>query len=154
MPLSERVATMMASDLPPLERRISGDNHVLTLTVPDTAHSVWLFWTPEWDFRFWYVNLQEPIRRTPRGILVQDQVLDIIVNPDRTWRWKDEDEFRALGESGFFTDEESASIRAEGEKMIAAIEGNDPPFCEGWESWRADPGWPLPGISSDWDVIQ
>ena len=151
--LSERVDILMSDDLPPLERRVSGERHVLTLTPPGAAHSVWLFWTSEWHFQFWYVNLQEPVRRTPRGILVQDQVLDIVADPDRAWNWKDEDDFVELEQRGFFTNGEAASIRAEGERMIAAIERNAPPFCEGWETWRPDASWPIPQIPEDWDVI-
>ena len=151
--LSERVDILMSDDLPPLERRVSGERHVLTLTPPGAAHSVWLFWTPEWDFQFWYVNLQEPVRRTRGVLLVQDQVLDIVADPDRAWNWKDEDDFRALEERGFFTREQAASIRAEGERMVAAIERNDPPFCEGWETWRPDASWPIPQIPEDWAVV-
>ena len=87
------------------------------------------------------------------GILVQDQVLDIVASPDRAWNWKDEDDFLALKERGFFTGEEAGSIRAEGWNMIAAIERNDPPFCEGWETWRPDASWPIPQIPENWDVI-
>ena len=151
--LSERVDILMSDDIPPLERRVSGDRHVLTLTPPGAAHSVWLFWTREWNFQFWYVNLQEPVRRTLGGILVQDQVLDIVASPDRAWNWKDEDDFRVLGEREFFTGEEATAIRAEGERVVAAIERNDPPFCEGWETWRPDASWPIPQIPENWDVI-
>ncbi len=151
--LPERVDILMSAELPPLERRVSGSRHVLTLTPPGAAHSVWLFWSPEWEFLFWYVNLQEPITRTPRGILVQDQVLDIVAGPDLTWNWKDEDDFLALVERGFFTREQAASIRAEGERMAAAIERNDSPFCDGWEAWRPDAGWPVPEIPEDWYLV-
>ena len=150
--LSERVDILMSDDIPPLERRVSGSRHVLTLTPPGAAHSVWLFWSSEWEFLFWYVNLQKPVRRTPRGILVQDQVLDIVAGPDLAWNWKDEDDFRALAERGFFTVEDAASIRAEGERMAAAIERNAPPFCDGWEVWRPDAAWPVPEIPDDWYV--
>ena len=151
--LSERVDILMSDDIPPLERRVSGSRHVLTLTPPwSSAFSLALL-DPEWDFQFWYVNLQAPVRRTPGGILVQDQVLDIVASPDRAWNWKDEDDFLALKERGFFTGEEAASIRAEGWNMIAAIERNDPPFCEGWETWRPDASWPIPQIPENWDVI-
>ena len=149
----ERVDILMSSEPPPLERRISRERHVLTLSPPGEAHSVWLFWTVEWEFRFWYVNLQEPIKRTPGGILVQDQVLDIVASPDRAWNWKDEDDFFALAERGFFTREEAASIRAEGERMAAAIESNASPFSDGWESWRPDASWPVPQIPEDWNLI-
>ena len=57
---------------------------------------MWLFWTVEWQVKIWYVNLQAPIHRTSRGILVQDYALDIAVEPDMSWSWKDEDEFGEL----------------------------------------------------------
>ena len=151
--LSERVDILTSDEFPTPELRESGSRHVLTLTVPGAAHSVWLFWSPAWEFLFWYVNLQEPVRRTPRGILVQDQVLDIVAGPERTWNWKDEDDFLALAERGYFTREQAATIRAEGERMAAAIERNYPPFSEGWENWRPGLGWPVPAIPEDWYVI-
>ena len=41
----------------------------------------------------WYVNLQLPFRRTELGFETMDLVLDLIVDPDGSWRWKeDEDE--------------------------------------------------------------
>ena len=151
--LSERVDILMSDDIPPLEKRVSGSRHVLTLTEPGAAHSVWLFWSPDWDFLFWYVNLQDHITRTPRGIIVRDQVLDIVAGPDLAWNWKDEDDFLALAEQGFFTREEAALVRAEGERVVAAIERNAPPFCEGWEGWRPDAAWPAPEVPEDWYVI-
>lgn len=151
--LEERVTKMMSSDLPPFEGRDSGRNHVLTLTSPDSKHSVWLFWGEDWQFQCWFVNLQAAIRRTSRGILVQDQVLDIRVEPDGSWKWKDDDEFTLVHKRGFFTDEEAASIRAEGERMSQKIESNAPPFCDGWEKWRPHPEWPNLQIPSDWNVL-
>ena len=102
---------------------------------------------------FWYVNLQAPVQRTERGIMVQDHVLDIVVQPDMSWSWKDEDEFAELHRRGFFSDEQVSSIRAESERMVQVIERGGPPFCDGWENWRADPEWPVPEIPSDWDVV-
>ena len=150
---AERVGILMSKEIPSLEHRISRDRHVLTLTTPGAAHSVWLFWSQEWDFLHWYVNLQQPISRSPRGILVQDQVLDIVAGPDLAWNWKDEDDFRAIVERGFFSGEEAAAIKSEGQRMVAAIENRDPPFSEGWETWRADVGWPVPEMPEDWHVI-
>src|SRR5438046_2771238 len=44
-------------------------------------------------FHGWYLNLQTPLRRSSIGFDLWDQVLDVVVRPDRTWSWKDEDEF-------------------------------------------------------------
>jgi hypothetical protein len=151
--LEETVTRMMSSDLPPFEERNSGRNHVLTLTPPESRHSVWLFWGEDWQFECWYVNLQAPIRRTVKGVLVQDQVLDIRVEPDGTWKWKDEDEFTLMYQRGFFTDEEASIIRAEGERMIQKIESRASPFGDGWEQWRPFSEWSKLQIPPDWDVL-
>lgn len=145
--------TVMIGLVGPFEVRISSNNHVLTLTPPRSRHSVWLFWTVDWELKFWYVNLQAPIQRTERGIVVQDHVLDIVVKPDMSWSWKDDDEFTELHRRHFFSDQQASSIREEGERMVEAIERVSPPFCDGWENWRADPEWTVPEIPVDWDII-
>jgi hypothetical protein len=48
------------------------------------------------------VWLQEPFRRTSRGFATMDLMIDVIVSPDRTWRWKDEDELAVFVERGAF----------------------------------------------------
>lgn len=45
-----------------------------------------LFWdAASWAFRGWYVNLQEPLRRTAVGHDMRDQALDIVIAPDGSW---------------------------------------------------------------------
>lgn len=156
IPVSERIdiyMEMINPDIGQLEERVSDDYHVLTLTPPDSWHSVWLFWTAEWQVKSWYVNLQAPIRRTSRGILVQDYALDIAVGPDMSWSWKDEDEFIELTNRGFFTKRQIASIRAEADRMVRVIKENGSPFSDGWEKWRPDPDWPVPETPEDWSVL-
>jgi hypothetical protein len=125
-----------------------GANQTLLLTQPDRAHSVWLFWTVGWDFLGWYVNLQEPQTRTPIGFDTVDQVLDIWVQPDLSWEWKDEHELEASVRLGRFTPEDAAAIRAEGERVVAEW-----PFPTGWEDWRPDPAWTVPQLPDKWDHV-
>ena len=49
--------------------------------------------TPEWRFLGWYVNLQAPLVIRGDRFDTTDWALDIMVDPDGSWRWKDEDEF-------------------------------------------------------------
>lgn len=51
----------------------------LMVSRPGEAHSIWLFWTPNGTFDGWYVNLEEPRRRTRDGVLTRDQFLDLVV---------------------------------------------------------------------------
>ncbi len=122
---------------------------VLRLMRWGQAHSLELFWEDATGaFACWYVNLQEPLRRSPVGFDTDDLVLDIWVEPDGTWRWKDEDELEEAIRLGRFTAGEAAAIRAEGERVIA-----DWPFPTGSEDWQPDPDWPTPELPSDWDEV-
>lgn len=156
MPVSQRIdiyMEMLDPCVEQLEERVSGDYHVLTLTPPDSWHSVWLFWTADWKLERWYVNLQAPIRRMSRCILVQDYALDIAVNPDMSWLWKDEDEFEELIDRGFFTEYQISSIQTEADRMIQTIENKGSPFSDRWENWRPDTNWPIPKVPEDWYIL-
>jgi len=144
---------MAVDGVGPLEERVSSETHVLTLTPEDSLHSVWLFWNLEWQLKTWYVNFQAPIERTTRGILVQDHQLDIVVKPDLSWSWKDEDEFTELIARGFYSDWQISSIRADADQMVRVIEDKWPPFSGEWEDWRPDADWQVPEIPEDWDVL-
>lgn len=123
-----------------LERWARGDaprphvwrqNHVLSLTRRGEAHSLWLLWDEAWNFRCWYVQLQAPMVETRHGLETMDHALDVLVEPDGAWRWKDEDDFAEAQALSVFTPEQAAAVRAEGERVIAAR-----PWPTGWEDWR------------------
>ena len=63
---------------------------------PGTPYSVWWFWA-DGAFAGWKVNLEEPhVRWSDRGcagVDTADHALDVMVSPDHSWRWKDEEEF-------------------------------------------------------------
>ncbi len=156
MPVSQRIdiyMEMLEPGVEQLEERVSGDHHVLTITPPDSWHSVWLFWTAAWKFETWYVNLQAPIRRMSRCILVRDYALDIAVESDMSWSWKDVDEFEELIDRGFFTESQISSIQTEADRMVHAIENRRAPFSDGWENWRPDANWPIPEVPEDWHIL-
>lgn len=126
-------------------------NHALLLIRPGDAHDLRLFWSEDdWGFRGWYVNLQRPVRRVGVGSDTADHVLDIVVEPDHTWHWKDEDELAVVVEIGRFGPTEATTIREEGERVIGRIEAWNWPFDAGYEHWRPDPAWQIPAMPDDW----
>lgn len=134
------------------EREWTGSD-VLILPEVGAAHSVWLFWTPpERRFAGWYVNLEAPWRPTTLGFETRDHTLDLWVEPDRTWSWKDEDELEVALAVGHYSDAEAAAIRAEGERVVERIEAWSSPFCDDWEEWGPDPDWPIPELPPDWEA--
>jgi hypothetical protein len=125
----------------------------LMISEPGVAHSVYVSWGRDGEFAGWYVNLEDPWRASPLGFDTTDHLLDIVVDPDRSWRWKDEDHLAEAVEVGLFTPEEALAIRAEGERAIERIESWSAPFDEGWEEWHPDPDWPTPSIPEGWDRL-
>jgi hypothetical protein len=127
-------------------------HNVLRITPFGAAHSVDLYWRESWDFVCWYVNLQEPLRPTSLGFDTWDQQLDIVVTPDRAWRWKDAEEFKDLETKGILAPPETAAIRGEAERVVERIEAWAPPFDEGWEDWRPPREWTPAKLPSEWNV--
>lgn len=154
--LRERIDLYMAA-LDPRIREfrdvVSSEKNVLTITRPDSWHSIWLFWSSEWEFENFYVNFQSPLRRLRHGVAYHDFVLDIVAQPDMSWSWKDMDEFNELSARGFFTDDQKTRIRDEADKMAATIDSQGAPFSDGWENWRPDFAWPTPRLPNNWSDI-
>ena len=85
---------------------------------------------------------------------IADQVLDIVVEPDRSrWYWKDEDELVAAQQLGLITPAMAEEIRAEGERVIESLVAGSVPFSEGWESWRPNPQWAPLTVPDGWDAV-
>jgi hypothetical protein len=126
-----------------LERWARGDDpdlhewkwhHVLWLIRRGDAHMLGHFWDESWAFKGWYVNLQLPVTERDGFVDTMDQALDVVVDPDGTWRWKDAADLAECVALGIFTEAEASTVRAEGERVIAAR-----PWPTGWEDWRP---WP------------
>ena len=115
--------------------------------VPGQWRATWVIWTPAWEFLGWYVNLEEPFRRTPLGFDVRDLQLDILVDTERKWRWKDEDELEGSVERGLISEAVARRARAEGAAAIADIERGAWPFTDDMRDWRPDPAWPIPTLA-------
>jgi hypothetical protein len=129
------------------------DNDVLSLNLRDAAHSIEVMWEENTHkLRCWYVHLQEPLRRTRIGFDTMDQILDIVISPDRTsWCWKDEDEFSQAQAIGVYSQAKAQSIRQEGERVIAMLNANASPFCDGWEDWTSPMEWGIPTFPQGWE---
>lgn len=124
---------------------------VLKLARPGEPWSVWLFWDHGWQFKSWYVNLEEPMTRWSGGVDSVDHFLDISVHPDRSWTWRDEDEFAQAHRSGLIGAAQARRVREAGSAAVEVIKEWGSPFRDGWEDWRPDPAWTVPALPEDWD---
>lgn len=132
---------------------------VLRLMFADRQHSIWLFWRRDEDgdderrFTSYYINMEEPFRRTEIGFDTNDHVLDVVVTPDLAWQWKDAEQLDERVRAGALPAAFAAEVRAEGERAIAALERGDSPFSDGWEHWAPDPSWSTPELPAGWDTL-
>ncbi|MEU3335636.1 cytidylyl-2-hydroxypropylphosphonate hydrolase [Streptomyces sp. NPDC002144] len=124
---------------------------VLKLARPGEPWSVWLFWEPGWRFKNWYVNLETPLERWAGGVDSEDHFLDICVYPDRSWAWRDEDEFAQARQDGLMDDHVAEQVRRAGLSAVEVIRAWGPPYSDGWQHWRPDPSWAVPSLPEDWD---
>ncbi|MEV0715577.1 DUF402 domain-containing protein [Asanoa sp. NPDC050611] len=120
--------------------------------------SVWFFHDEHsGEFTGWYVNLEDPYRRWDdgglAGIDTADHALDVLVAPDRSWRWKDEDELAAkTGNADYWDAAGAAEIRANGEAVVELVEAGKFPFDGTWCDLRPAPSWRVsPGLLAGWD---
>jgi Protein of unknown function (DUF402) len=126
---------------------------VLSLHRPHTRHAIWVFWFGnKREFRGWYINLAEPIRRTERGFETLDLELDVWLRPDGSWELKDDELLDGWVDRGRWTAGEVADIRAEGARVIENIQAGRQWWSENWSTWTPDPSWTGVELPHDWDV--
>jgi predicted RNA-binding protein associated with RNAse of E/G family len=128
---------------------------VLRLMFPNRGYSIWLFWQAEAERRFttYYVNFEEPFRRTAIGFDTNDHTLDIVVTPELQWSWKDDALFDDRVRQGVYSAEFAAAVRAEAAQVIGAIEARRSPFCDAWEQWLPDSSWAAPYLPVNWNTV-
>jgi hypothetical protein len=155
----------------------------LRLMIPGKAYSIMLFWGaarridepsahfPRWEslreeraraaqrvdlpreFMGWYVNLEAPFVRTAIGVDTSDNNLDILVDPDLSWEWKDEEYTQHWEDMGVFTPEDTAGFYAAGTDVIALVEGRRFPFDGALQDFQPPPHWGMPKFHPDWERL-
>lgn len=122
---------------------------VLRFMRPGDRHTVELCWDRDWSLTCWYINLQAPLVVNGDRFDTADWALDIVVEPDGRWHWKDEDEYEEAIRLGLFADRsEALAVRAEGERVLA-----EQPWPTGWEKWRPPADWGALPLPDDWNEV-
>jgi hypothetical protein len=139
-------------------KRVGWNGHgVLMLLPPGEAYSLWWLRDDSGALRALYVNLEEPGVRWDdghvAGVDIVDQDLDILVRPDGSWVWKDEEEFvERLAFPDHYWVHDEAAVRAEGERLIKKIEAGEFPFDGSYLDFQPDPAWTVPAaVPPGWE---
>ena len=147
LPLAEKMGSPTVLTV----RRWHGTG-VLQLTPPNGSHSVWWFFHDDGSFAFWYINLEQPVARWAGGVDSFDQALDVVVYPDGSYEWKDEDEF-AERTGVLWDDTQAARIRDEGKAMIRLAQSQQFPFDGTWCDFVPEPHWEPSRLPWWWDQL-
>jgi hypothetical protein len=127
---------------------------LIRIVQPGAWHCVDVEFGPGGRFDGWYVNFQEPMRRTPTGIDTVDLVLDLVVAPDGRCRRKDEEDFADAVAQGHISAETAEQVLADAERMTAAVAAGEAPFDERhWLTWRPPAEWTAPPLPAGWSQL-
>ena len=126
---------------------------LLIVVRPGESRATWVRWSADGVFQGWYVNLQSRLTRTRLGFDFRDHQLDILVNPDRSWSWKDRDELDLAVSQGRISPKEAGAVCNEGSRAVEEIEDPGRVYIEGWENWRPDETLARPHMRADWDDL-
>jgi hypothetical protein len=126
----------------------------LMIQRPEDAYAIWHFWRgPNRDFECWYINLQEPFRRTSIGYDTQDLELDLVVYPDGDWELKDDELMDQRVAEGRWSAERVSEIRNEGKRIADRLRTGERWWPQDYRSWAPDPEWKVPDrLPLDWEL--
>lgn len=117
-------------------------NGMLSLQRPGDAYAICVFWFgDDREFRGWYVNFQEPFRRTAYGFDTQDLELDIWVPTTGGWEWKDADVLEQRIAEGRYTTAQVEATLSEGHRVAALLDAGEQWWDDAWAVWTPAPGW-------------
>jgi predicted RNA-binding protein associated with RNAse of E/G family len=98
-----------------------------------------VFWEgPERRFAGWYVNIQEPFRRTDEGFDTQDLELDVWIPRGRAWQLKDDELLDVRVQEGRFTQDQARAARREADRITAELDAGRRWWDDAWVEWRPD----------------
>jgi hypothetical protein len=126
------------------------DVDTLWVLRPGRWHATWVSWLPDGERLGWYVNLQRPYRRTAVGIEAMDLMLDLVVDPDRNWRWKDRAEFDECVARGLYDAGTVAAVERDAAAVIGDIAAGVDAFGDTWVRPPDIERRPCPELPADW----
>jgi hypothetical protein len=111
-----------------------GTTQVLQLHRAGDLYAVWAFFVAG-RLHYWYVNFEAAIVRQQHGFDTCDYGLDIVIEPNGAWRWKDVDDLDDMRRAGRVTDEEVLAVNTEAQRVAADLDA-DRRWWRPWDGWH------------------
>jgi hypothetical protein len=106
---------------------------VLKLRRTGDAYSVWKFFDGD-AFRHWYVNFEQPVVRRKDGVDVDDHQLDLVIEPDGAWHWKDVEDLAPSLLSGRIDGDQLRAVLDAAAEVVDLLERDDRWWAP-WDGW-------------------
>ncbi len=127
-------------------------NRFLIFLEPQKYYAIFYTWHHDTDqFTCYYINFQLPYRRSHCGFDTLDLDLDLVIDPQFTWRWKDEDAYREGIQEGGIHEQWVDGIEHAQQEVFDKIHKRCYPLDGSWMHWRPDPSWNPPRLPERWD---
>jgi hypothetical protein len=109
-------------------------NHLLLILEPDSYYSTIYFWDhTSSEFLCYYINFQIPFKRNHSSIETLDLELDLIINPDFSYKWKDLDDYKKAVKTEIILPEWTDEIEKPNLKSLnGSKSGNIHSTAHGW----------------------
>ena len=129
------------------------NNRFVIFLVPGKYYAIYSIWHQATDqFQGYYINFQLPFTRTDLGFDTYDLELDIVIDPQFNWAWKDEHEYRCSIQAGVFQNKWVEAVENAKSEVLTRIEGRQYPFDGTWLDWRPDSSWAPPALPDGWMI--
>jgi len=129
-------------------------NRLVLILEPAKYYSTIYFWDDNSnEFLCYYINFQLPFKRSHYCIDTLDLDLDLIINPDYSHRWKDEDDYQKAISYGIILPEWIGGINDVKREVFDKLENRQYPLDGTWLDWKPDPNWSPPKLPENWDKI-
>ena len=116
--------------------------------------SIWttsIHWSKTGAFVGWKVDFHAPWRTSRFGFDSLDWALDLMVDADRTWQLKDEQEFAMYQQRGIVGYEEASTVtQILHERVLSDLDARKGPFAEEWKEWSPKTEQAIASLPEGW----
>lgn len=135
-----------------LEKYAWHTNRFLILLKPDEFYETIYIWQHETNiFQCYYINFQLPFERSHCGFDTFDLELDIVIEPDYCWNWKDADDYQHGIEAGILRADWVRGIENAQKDIFDKLEQRTYPLDGCWLDWKPDPAWKTSILPAGWE---
>ena len=135
-----------------LEKYAWHTSRFLILLKPHEFYATIYIWQHATDaFQCYYINFQLPFQRSQCGFDTFDLELDLVIEPDYTWQWKDVEDYQRGIEAGILLPEWVRGIEMAQKEIFDKLELRQYPLDGRWLEWKPDSAWKAPKLPANWD---